>query len=626
RTAAEQLREIRQRTLEFVGRVSHVYNQEVIPRLARSGVRIVNPATLAKRDREHLLKIFEERIFPVLTPLAVDPAHPFPYISNLSLNLAVLVREPASHTTQFARVKVPPLLPRFLPMPDGHRFALLEQVIAANLGALFPGMEVVAAHPFRVTRNADLALEEDGADDLLSAIETELRRQRRSADVVRLEVDPGMSDEVLDLLVREMELVAEDVYVVDSLLDMGGLWALHEMDRPDLKDDPWVPVTQPRLAAVGGDLPDLFRVIRERDLLVHLPYESFTTSVEAFIDHAARDPHVLAIKQTLYRTSGPGSGIMASLVRAAEAGKQVVALIELKARGDEQRNIAWARALEEAGVHVVYGLVGLKTHAKLTLVVRLEDGIIRHYAHIGTGNYNPRTALTYEDIGLFSASPALGADLTDLFNLLTGYSRQRRFRELLIAPVSMRAELRELIRRESRHDDARIVLKMNSLVDPDLIDALYEASQAGADVDLIVRGICCLRPGVPGLSENIRVRSIVGRYLEHSRILRFGSDARGPQYYIGSADMMPRNLDRRVEALTPVREAQLKRRLDEILRVNLADNVLAWTLHGDGHWRRLEPAPGEPALSTQRRLMELALQRAAASAVPAGKPVLLLDS
>ncbi|MHB8508587.1 MAG: polyphosphate kinase 1 [Candidatus Dormibacteria bacterium] len=608
----EQLREIRTRVLAMVERMTGCFNGDLLPRLARKGVTLVSPHELSKRDQDYLTRIFEARIFPVLTPLAVDPAHPFPYISNLSLNLAVLVRDPATHVTQFARIKVPPLLARFLPLADGRRFVALENLIAARLEDLFPGMEVVAHHPFRVTRNADLALEEDGADDLLAAIETELRRQRRSADVVRLEVDRGMTDEVLTLLLRELELEREDVYVVDGMLDLAGLWELQALDRPELKDEPWTPVTQPRLASVGGDLPDLFKVISEGDVMVHLPYESFTTSVEAFIEQAARDPRVLAIKQTLYRTSGPGTGIMASLVRAAEAGKQVVALVELKARGDEQRNIAWARVLEEAGVHVVYGLVGLKTHAKLCLVLREEAGGIRHYAHIGTGNYNPRTALSYEDFGLFTADGAIGSDLTDLFNLLTGYSRQRHFSRLLIAPVGLRAELLELIRGEAEHEDGRITLKLNSLVDAEMIDALYEASSRGVRIDLVVRGICCLRPGVAGLSDNIQVRSIVGRYLEHSRIFRFGSQARGYRYYIGSADLMPRNLDRRVEALTPVLDAALQARLGEVLSVNLDDDALAWTLGPDGAWSRI----GGDTVHTQHRLQELALARVVTPPIP----------
>ena len=605
-TAGEQLRAIRNNVEKSVVRQTRVLTQEILPMLRENGVRIVSAAELEGDDADWLTRLFEDRIFPVLTPLAVDPAHPFPYISNLSLNLAVLVREPGKRKNRFARVKVPPLLPRFIAMPDGKRFIPLEQVIAAHLDSLFPGMKVVTHHPFRVTRNADLELEEDEADDLLAAIETELRRHRRFADVVRLEVDPGMSEEILDLLLRELELGHEDVYVVEGLIDLGSLWSLHSLDRPDLKDEPWAGTTQARLAiAANGQGANFFRVLREGDVLVHHPYDSFATSIEAFIDQAARDPDVLAIKQTLYRTAGTEGGIIRSLIRAAETGKQVVALVELKARGDEQANIGWARALEEAGVHVVYGLVGLKTHAKITLVVRQEEDAIRHYAHIGTGNYNARTATTYEDLGLLTCDPDLGADLTDLFNHLTGYSRQGQWRRLLVAPDGLRNEILELIAAEAAHADGRIVMKMNSLVDPDVIDALYTASQSGTEIELFVRGICCLRPGVPGLSERIRVRSLVGRFLEHSRIYRFGSEDRGADYYIGSADMMPRNLDRRVEVVVPVLAPELQSRLDDIVQASLVDDDLAWTLDSEGGWHKVPTTNG---INAQRYLQEMALR------------------
>ncbi len=605
-SAAEQLHEIRVRVEKSVARQDRVLTREILPVLREKGVTMVSAAQLQGEDAEWLRRLFEDRIFPVLTPLAVDPAHPFPYISNLSLNLAVLVREPGKRKHRFARVKVPPLLPRFIFMPDGKRFIPLEQVIAAHLDRLFPGMRVITHHPFRVTRNADLELEEDEADDLLAAIETELRRHRRFADVVRLEVDRGMSDEILDLLLRELELGREDVYVVDGLIDLGSLWSLHALDRPDLKDEPWTGTTQPRLAlAANGRGPNFFRILREGDVLVQHPYDSFATSIEAFIGQAARDADVLAIKQTLYRTAGTEGGIIRSLIRAAETGKQVVALVELKARGDEQANIGWARALEEAGVHVVYGLVGLKTHAKITLVVRQEEDVIRHYAHIGTGNYNAKTATVYEDIGLLTCDRDFGADLTDLFNHLTGYSRQGVWRRLLVAPDGLRNEILELIAGEAAHPDGRIVMKLNSLVDPDIIDALYTASEAGTEIDLIVRGICSLRPGVPGLSERIRVRSLVGRFLEHSRIYRFGSDARGASYYIGSADMMPRNLDRRVEVVVPVRAPELQSRLDDILQASLVDDVLAWTLDAGGTWSKVPTTNG---INAQRYLMEMAVR------------------
>ena len=610
-TAVDQLRLIRARVEGQVAAQDSILNTEVLPALATARIHVVDAGDLNRDDRAWIARLFESRIFPVLTPLAVDPAHPFPYISNLSLNLAVLVRDPQRRVTRFARIKVPPLLPRFVELPDHERFVPLEQVIAMHLDALFPGMKIVAHHPFRVTRNADLELEEDEADDLLAAIESELLKRRRFADVVRLEIDSTMSAEVLDLLTRELEVEADDVYVVQGLIDQTALWAFHALERPDLKEEPWVGVTPARLAPpAAGHRVDFFAAISAGDILIHHPYDSFTTTVEAFIEHAASDPAVLAIKQTLYRTSGPEAGIMRALIRAAEGGKQVVALVELKARGDEQRNIAWARMLEQAGVHVVYGLVGLKTHAKVLLVLRRESAGIRHYVHMATGNYNPGTASAYEDIGLLSCDPDLGADATELFNHLTGYSRQRTWRRLVVAPGSMRGAVIDLIRREAASPDGRIVMKMNSLVDQDIIDALYAASAAGADIDLIVRGICCIRPGVPGLSENIRVRSLVGRYLEHSRIYRFGSDARGAEYLVGSADMMPRNLDRRVEVLVPMDDATMRDRLREIQEICLADDVLAWELRDDS-WTKVPTGLG---VNAQRELQRLALQRSRAVA------------
>jgi polyphosphate kinase len=605
-TAADQLRAIRSRVVDHTARLAAVFEGQIRPELDAAGISLTMHDQLDDDDRQYLLTLFRETIFPVLTPLAVDPAHPFPYISNLSLNLAVTVRDPFTHQNQFARVKIPPLLPRFIALPDGRRHVPIEEVVGMFLGDLFPGMKIVSHHPFRVTRNADISVEEDEADDLLAAIETELRRRRRSADVVRLEVDQTMTRGVLDLLMRELDLGADDVYVVDGVLDLTALWVLHRMDRPELKDPPYTPATQTRLAAVAGDVPDLFRVMREGELLVHLPYESFPTSVEAFVDQAAADPNVLAIKQTLYRAGGGDSRIVRSLARAADAGKQVVVLVELKARGDEQINIAWAKMLEQAGAHVVYGLVGLKTHCKICQVVRQEDSGIRHYVHIGTGNYNAQTALVYEDVGLLSADPELGADVTDLFNFLTGYSRQTKYRRLLVAPVRLRSEILRLIRREAR-PGGYIVMKMNSLVDAEIIDALYEASRRGSRVDLMIRGMCCIRPGVPGLSETIRVRSIVGRYLEHSRIFRFGADDADCDYYIGSADMMQRNLDSRVEAMVPVLAPELRKRLAEILEVDFSDDQLAWDLHPDGSWSRVTSTTG---VNAHDRLQELALSRA----------------
>ncbi len=599
---SDQLKAISSAVERLVEREAKAYLGDIAPSLAAHGVRFVEWDSLNEEDWLHLDSVFDERIFPVLTPLAVDPGHPFPYISNLSLNLAVMVRDPVSGERRFARVKVPPLLPRFVVMPDGERFIPLEQVIAAHLDELFPGMEIEAHSAFRVTRNADLTLEEEEADDLLSAVEMELRR-RRFGRAVRLEVSPSTSAEIRNLLLRELELGADELYEVEGPIDLTGLWVVHGLDRPDLKDDVWMPMTQPGLATATDEPVDLFSLLRERDVLVHHPYDSFTTSVEAFIGQAAIDPHVLAIKQTLYRTSGD-SPIVKSLIRASERGKQVAALVELKARFDEQANIAWARALEEAGVHVVYGLVGLKTHSKTALVVRQEVDGIRRYCHVGTGNYNSSTARNYEDVGLLSGDPELGADLSDLFNFLTGYSRAVTYRRLLLAPGALRTRILELIERERMAGRAgRIIMKMNSLVDQQIIDALYAASMAGVRIDLVVRSICCLRPGVPDVSENIRVRSIVGRYLEHSRIFYFGS---GDEYYIGSADMMPRNLDRRVEAVVPVLDPELQGRLREILEVDLSDDCLAWELD-DCRWEKVTTNVG---INSHRRLQDLAVERA----------------
>jgi polyphosphate kinase len=602
---SEQLAAIREQVVALQERADSLVLGELLPSLEKERIRLVHWDQLDEADREFLGRRFRERIFPVLTPLSVDPSHPFPYISNLSLNLAAAIRDPLTGDRRFARVKIPPLLPRFTDLPDGERFVPLEEVVAAHFDQLFPGMDVTEVHVFRVTRDADVEVEEDEADDLLAAIETVLQRRQRGATAIRLEIDATMSDEMRQLLTRELGLGDSQVYVGEWLLGLGDLWFFARLDRPDLKDEPWSPVTPPPLQSSEGP-PDVFAAIRRGDLLVHHPYDSFSASVEAFVEQAAGDPDVLAIKQTLYRTSSD-SPIIHALVRAAQSGKQVVALVELKARFDELANITFARTLETAGVHVVYGVVGLKTHAKTCLVVRKEDGGVRRYAHIGTGNYNPTTARLYEDLGLLTADPDLGADLTDLFNLLTGYSRQREYRKLLVAPVTMRPGLEALIRREMNHDDGSIVLKMNSLVDADLIDVLYEASQAGVAIDLLVRGICCLRPGVEGLSETVRVRSIVGRFLEHSRIYRFGSQARGFDYLIGSADWMPRNLDGRVEALTPVEDRSLQERLDEILRVELDDDELAWELDGDGAWRRV---PSVHGVEAHRALQALAVERA----------------
>jgi polyphosphate kinase len=599
---SEQLAAIRTAAVAQYERAAALFTQDLAPGMAKSGILFSDYESLDAEDRAYVDRQFRDRVFPVLTPLAVDPSHPFPYISNQSLNLGVVARNPDTNVTRFARVKVPPILPRFLVMPDGERFIPLENVIAAHTEVLFPGMEIVEHHAFRVTRNADLEIEEDQGGDLLQTIESELTR-RRFGRVVRLEVHPTMSSEVLDLLKREMGLTDAEVIVVDGPLDMAGLFVLADLDRPELFWDSWQWVTQPRLAGGVGESPNIFSTITDGDLLVQHPYDSFTTSVEAFISKAARDPQVLAIKQTLYRTSRK-SPIMQSLMEAATEGKQVVALVELKARFDEERNIEWAQRLEDAGVHVVYGVVGLKTHTKIALVVRDEGGALRRYAHIGTGNYNDSTARIYEDIGLFTADPQIGADLTDLFNYLTGYSHQRGYRKLLVSPISVRAGLLERIRDEASRPDGLITMKMNSLVDPGMVEALYEASNAGCKVELIVRGICSLIPGVPGMSENITVRSVVGRYLEHSRIYRFGARGRQRHYYIGSADLMTRNLDHRVEALAPIEDPDLQWRLDEILEVVLADDTLAWELGPDGQWRKLEPTHYVDAHLTLRGLAE----------------------
>ncbi len=606
-TVSDQLRLIRDKVLELLTRRGSAILDDILPRLAQHGIELSDWESLDDEDRAWVEKVFAERIFPVLTPLAVDPGHPFPYISNLSLNLAVIVRDPVGGERRFARVKVPPVLPGLLAMPDGTRFVALEQVIAAHLDALFPGMEIESHHPFRVTRNADLTLEEEEADDLLEAVEIELRR-RRFGRAVRLEVDESITDEVRTLLTRELDLQPEDVYDVAGPLDLTALWVVYNLDRTELKDlkeEPFVPVRPPRLTGFDGEPLDVFSAIDQGDILVHHPYESFAESVEAFITQASRDPDVLAIKQTLYRTSGD-SPIVQALISAAERGKQVAALVELKARGDEAANISWARALEEAGVHVVYGLVGLKTHSKTALVVRQEGDGIRRYCHIGTGNYNSSTARLYEDIGILTASPDVGADLTDLFNYLTGYSRRVDYRRLLVAPSTLRPRMLELIEREARLGSrGRIVWKLNNLVDPRVIDALYLASQAGVNIDLVVRAICCLRPGVAGLSENIRVRSIVARWLEHSRIYYFG--AGDGLYLVGSADMMDRNLDRRVEVIMPVTSPEIRDRLQEILDLTLADDTRAWVLAGDGIWQKV---PAVSGINAQQALQELATGRA----------------
>jgi polyphosphate kinase len=604
RTPEEQLAGIRAEVQPLVREACELFDKELRPSLAVQGIRICNWETLQEGTRAHLQVLFEREIFPVLTPLAVDPAHPFPHISNLSLNLAVLVRDPATRNECFARVKVPALFPRLLPLPDGVTFVPIEQVIAAHLDALFPGMQVVSHHAFRVTRDADIPIEESEAEDLLEALELGLRWRQRASGAVRLEIAAEASESVTGILAEELELESDDVYPNSGLLDLRSLTQLYALPRPDLKDPPFVPQTQRVLGRPGEEKPDLFARLREHSVLVHHPYDSFATSVQAFLESAAEDPNVLAIKHTLYRTSGPENPIVRTLIRAAEAGKQVVTLVEVKARFDEQANIEWARMLEQAGVHVVYGLVGLKTHAKAALVIRREADGIRRYCHVGTGNYNPSTAKIYEDLGILSAAPEICADLAEFFNHLTGLSRQRHYRRILVAPGNLKAALLEMIRAESAHPDGRIVFKVNHLSDPELIDALYEASQAGTEIDLVVRGICSLRPGVPGLSERIRVRSILGRFLEHSRIFCFGSETRGRRTFLGSGDLMRGKLEGRVELVVPIEEAALQARLEEILSLALEDGS-AWSLDANGRWTRHR----DPGPRLQERLLELARQR-----------------
>lgn len=605
RSPAEQLAAIRPLVTLQVARQDEVLHKDLLPRLRDLGIRLCSWEELEPALQRELSRMFETRIFPVLTPLSVDPSHPFPYISNLSLNLAVVVRDPDTQVHRFARIKVPPLFARWIALPGSAGFVPAEQLIAAHAQQLFPGMEIVSCNPFRVTRDADLALDETDAEDLLQAVEFGLKRRLRMNAAVRLEASERMSERVRSLLLAELELASEDLYVAHELIDPGSLWEIHALDRPDAKLPPHVPVTPLAFTASEGSA-DLFAAIREQDVLVHHPYESFGDSTEAFLAQAADDPAVLAIKHTLYRTSGVENTLVRNLIEAAAAGKQVVTLVELTARFDEQANIKLAQVLEEAGVHVVYGVVGLKSHCKVTLVVRSEADGIRRYVHIGTGNYHPQTARSYEDLGLFSCSDALAADAAELFNYLTGCSKQTAYRKLLVAPRSLRAGLLEEIERELElAHSGRIAIKVNGLADGPLIDALYEASQAGVEIDLIVRGVCCLRPGIPGLSETIRVRSIVGPFLEHSRVYRFGcgGDAR---HYIGSADLMPRNLEGRVEVAVPVEAPPLAARIDELLELGLADDVLAWELAADGAWHR---APRRACLAAQEELVRRSAAR-----------------
>ncbi|MGR7000079.1 RNA degradosome polyphosphate kinase [Yinghuangia aomiensis] len=606
----EVLENIWSRSRALMARHATCFHHDVLPALADTDIELLRWDDLTEGEHQSLYTLFRERIFPVLTPLAVDPAHPFPYISGLSLNLAVVVRNPRSGNQHFARVKVPLLLQRFIEVSPA-RFVPLEDVIAAHLGDLFPGMEILGRHAFRVTRNEDLEVEEDDAENLLQALERELMR-RRFGPPVRLEVEETIDPMVLDLLVRELGIAEKEVYPLSAPLDLTGLHAIADLDRPELKYRKFVAGTHRDLAEVEtAHSADVFSAMRRRDVLVHHPYDSFATSVQAFLEQAAADPQVLAIKQTLYRTSGD-SPIVDALIDAAESGKQVLVLVELKARFDESANIEWARKLEQAGCHVVHGVVGLKTHCKLSLVVRQEGDTLRRYCHIGTGNYNPKTARLYEDMGLLTVDPQVGEDLSNLFNRLSGYSRAQTFRRLLVAPHSLRNGLVERIEREianqEKGDPAYIRLKSNSIVDETVIDALYRASQAGVPVDLWIRGICALRPGVRGLSENIRVRSILGRFLEHSRVWVFANGGE-PEVWIGSADLMHRNLDRRVEAAVRL-SGRHRDQIAEFVDLGMSAETASWHLGPDGTWTRHATAPDGTVLrDVQEHLIELRRRR-----------------
>lgn len=615
-TPEDQLKAISAAVRDMMRQHRHALEQDVLPALAQHGVRLhMSLRDLGNAEREHLERYFQANVFPVLTPLAIDPTHPFPYISNLSQSLAVVLRGNDGEE-RFARLKVPKILPRWVPLTEANHFMPLELVIGAHLEALFPGVEILSWHTFRITRNTDLQIDSDEeAEDLLSLIQEELR-DRRFAEVVRLEVHASMPQSLRQLLLAEFSdeqeppkrpLSADDLYETPGLLDTADLLSFTALDLPALHDPPFVPVTQTRLAN-----RNIFDVIREQDIFVHHPYDSFQTSVERFIQAAADDPEVLAIKLTLYRTGGDSS-IARTLAHAAERGKQVAVLIELQARFDEENNIIWAQKLEDVGVHVSYGVPGLKTHAKVMLVVRREGGQMRRYVHMGTGNYNPKTARLYTDFGLFTCNADLGADLTDLFNVLTGFAQPSGYRKLVVAPRAMRDSFIQMIRREAEHADAgksgRIIAKMNALVDPDIIAALYDASQRGVRVDLIVRGICCLRPGLPGLSENIRVISVIGRFLEHSRAFYYLNGG-NEEVYIGSGDWMPRNLDRRVEAAVPILDPSHRTALRNLLELMWNDNRQAWDLRPDGTYEQRRPRPGEPERATHKILPDLARENA----------------
>ena len=617
RSPQDVLDGISERAHELQLRHAQAFHELVKPALDAQFIHVESWSDLEEADRANLDEIFTEQIFPVLMPLAVDPAHPFPYISGLSLNLSVRIRDPRSGRVEFARLKVPPILSRFIPLPDDGsgrmRFIPIEDLISNHVQELFPGMEVLEHHEFRVTRNEDVEIDEDESENLIQALERELLR-RRFGPPIRLEITDDMDELTLELLVNELGITEQEVYRLPAPLGLNGLFQLGDIDRPDLKYPKHVPVTPVGLLpGEPTEEPDIFRSLRRGDVLVHHPYESFATSVQAFIEQAAKDPQVFAIKQTLYRTSGD-SPIIESLIRAAQAGKSVLALVEVKARFDEERNITWARKLEKAGVHVVYGLVGLKTHCKLALVIRQEsDGTLGHYAHVGTGNYNPKTSRLYEDYGYFTADAEVGKEVTRLFNELSGYAIEKKFTRLLVAPRYLRKGLLKLIKQEIKNaeagKDAYVKLKLNSLVDEVIIDALYRASQAGVKVDVWVRGICSLLPGVQGLSENITVRSVLGRYLEHSRVFVFGN-AGNPTVYIGSADMMHRNLDRRIEVLVKLADPQhVNQVLDHVTR-GMSDDVSSWHLGPDGTWTRVAlDSVGSPLVDIQDETMHRIAKR-----------------
>ncbi|HEY2542389.1 MAG TPA: polyphosphate kinase 1 [Gaiellaceae bacterium] len=607
RTPQQTIVEARARVLELYDEQARIWSHELCPSLAAEGIVVSGVEDLGHAEMRQLEHLYEEEIYPVLTPLAVGPGQPFPYISALSVSLAVFVRDPESSEERFARVKVPEGLPRFLPIGESGRFVPLEQVLMHFLPSLFPGMEIVESSVFRVTRDADLEVS-DEADDLLEAVEVELRR-RRFGEVTRLEVSSTMSRALRERLQQGLRVADELVYPVTGMIDLEDASELTKLDRPDLKLDPWVPVARPPLANVPAD--EQFAVIRAGDVIVHHPYDSFAASFESFANECAKDPDVIALKSTVYRTSDE-SPLVPALIEAVENGKQAVCLVEIKARGDERRNIEWSRAMEQAGVHVAYGFPSLKIHAKMTLVVRREGGTLRRYVHIGTGNYNSVTARGYEDFGLFTADEDIAADVADLFNYVTGFGRPAHFRKLLVAPFTLRQRLIDEIRgvaaaaREGKK--ARIRIKVNGLTHTEIIDELYAASEAGARIELIVRGMCALRPGVPGLSENIRVRSVLGRFLEHSRLFFFEAGDR-TAYYLGSADMMPRNLDHRVEVVTPVEDLAVQSELAATLDTLLSDNTSSWELKPDGQWERIRAKKDERVRSAQATMMRRARRR-----------------